>query len=670
MKSLTTLRPSTVLQLAAGNPGTGVTGEPTQQQTPKATVPQQPHDGQKPQNASAWAFFWDAVLRHGHAALAYLVLWVLTIVRVAYDARMGTVDANSLLISQNGTGLLLAFFCAWSAVAENFRFLFKRDEAMFYGALPLERGRLFTLMLASSVVPLLASVGVLSILLMGIWLPLGLELTSIASWAGIQALMLVTFCGIAALTTQLTGRWAVACALYVLANVYSAVLEWELWMLSWLALPTLVHGTLDAFEWASPGYYMLRYLMINTGEGTLTSNTWQYMAVAATAGVACTVLAGILFKRRDLECAGDTFAFAIAHTLMTALMSVVLGLGLTLLLCQLIFGGSLSILSASGGVPNLLLALLALGCCGAVAVILEAISGRSFRAVPRHLPNIVATLIVSAAITMACVFDVTGAEHYVPDPSNVQNVSIRSMLQVPIENEDAIQSVTELQEALINDYDGRRTSFSRDSIGNLVLSPTQITYHMKNGETVQRQYSLVLPANEEQNTPGTSAYAVGQFFQSDAIKQQLKDTLEDALSTNANRAYVTIDGNAYPSNASGQSDSETYTDDGPTLDTYSSDETAENPSARITLTRYPELLAALETDIDEHGAACASGYAMAEAPGIYAQEWKACVTIWSGFSSEAAKNSGPAVFYLSESDTPHTYQWAQEVYGDRVLTAS
>lgn len=661
MKSLMIIRPSIVLQMAADARGLDERTVAGRQRAPKKTVSQRPRGSRKPHRASVWAFFWDAVLRHGHAALAYLVLWAFFLVRFAYDARMGTIDTNSLLVSQNGTGLLLAFFCAWSAVAENFRFLFKRDEALFYGALPLGRGSLFAVMLASSVVPLLAGVGVLSLLLLGMWTPLGLELTSIAGWASIQALMLLTFCGIAVLTTQLTGRWAVAGALYVLANVYGAVLDWEFWMLGWLALPTLMHSTVDALELASPGYYLLRYLLINTGDGTLATNTWQYLAGSAAAGVACMVLAGVLFKRRDLEHAGDTFAFGVAHALTTILASVVLGLGLALLLCQLIFGGSLAILSASGGVPSALLALLAIACCGAVAVVLEAISGRSLHSMPRRLPNIVATLIVSAAIAVACVFDVTGAEHYVPDPSSVQSASLGSLLEVPLTNKDAIQATTELQQALISDYDERRANLSRDSLGSLAISTIRVSYNLNGGETVERQYGFVRP-DGEQRTAGTAAYAVGQFLQSDAIKQQVKDTLEDALSTNAQRAIVSIGGNN--TSASG----EYWSSDSATYDT---DETATTDvDVKVFPANYAALLSALEADIDEHGAACASGYAMAAEPGIYAQEWEAAVTIWSGFTSDANKSAAPMNVYLSQSDTPCAYQWAQETYGDRVFGAS
>lgn len=598
---------------------------------------------------------WDAFRRHGHASLAYLLLWVLLILALLYRTQNlgeAAMTSDELVRSLDGTGYVLAFLCGGLAVMSNFRFLFGRESAGFYASLPLSRQRLYLITLLAALVPLFVAVAVIALLLLGPWASLGLGASDVASWAGTQVLMLLVFCGMATLGVQVAGRPGVAFIAYLMENFYGAVMEWGLSVFAMLIAPTIAYPSTSIW-WISPTYALGLEITTQDAGGFATGGPfWQKLVVCGLIGVACMAVSGILFCHRDFERGGDAFVFNPAHAVFSVLFSVGCGLGLTLLLSTIFYDGSLGALIAQGGVPSPTIEIVLVLSCGVAVLLTEAVAGRSIRAIRQHLPNVIAVVATGLVLAVACSVGILGAERSVPDVSQVAQVGKGQLVSMPLQSEAAIQSTTKLHRQLVDDYESRRgESTAGDSYQTAVIS-----YQMKDGSTLARTYAIRTDLDGT-NAGGAglsaSARAIEEFFDDEAVKNEVKGTLEDALQTNAQRALVTI------GNDSGAED----TSSGGTSGNGTTQmETKVFPSV------YPDLLSALEADVDERGIRCVSTYA--ETSLLYGSEdaaWVASVTVWSGFSSDANKAAAPVTIYLSKTDTPHTYEWAKSTYGTTII---
>lgn len=580
-----------------------------------------------------WGLFRDTCKRYCAPAVLYLVVWAIVLVRLVYQARFdASFDATNALVTYQGMGELLAFLFAWVAAAANFRFLLGRDEAEIYGALPVTRRGLFLATLGATFVPLLGSVLVLGLLFLALSGAVGTSVADVAQWMALQALALVTFGGIAVFCLQLVGRYAIGLIVYLMANLYAAVVDLGLWYLASISMPSIVTGGMSSLDlgWASPAYAILRIVSVEgylEGVG-LTTQAWQTLGTYGLVGVGLLALSGVLFAHRDLERAGDAFAFRPAHAIVTVLFSVGAGVGLTLVLTALVFG-SLSWPIATGmtlspwlGVTLVLLSVV-------VLLAAETVMGRSVRAVRGHIPTLAATVAVSVAAALAFTTDLTGMTRYVPEPHDVSFASVGMVSSVPFEDEAAIESVVRLHQALI-DSQGEASDSSYVN-----LYPFQLTYEMKDGQEVVRQYYVT--STYEDNRPGTSDYAVRQFLSADAVKDQLVTLLEDALSTDSQNRDVELNplgGTSTTSRSIHEAD-------------------------------FPALLAALEQDVREKGATCSSYYAADLVPSHSDGVGEAILTI------DVPRSSGQQTvmmdLYLSQENTPHTYEWVSQRYGTDVF---
>lgn len=184
-------------------------------------------------------------------------------------------------------------------------------------ALPIRRGSWFRLHITSgllfSLLPNLVCAGV-SMLLLGQYWFVGLV------WLGTVSLQFICCFGIAVFAAFCAGNRFAMIVIYGIIHFFAVILYW---MLDYLYEPLLygIHWNLEGFIWFCPIAAMLsnlnyldihRYYDDNTNEHIIQqiriSDGWQWLVIYAAVGLVMLILAGILYRRRKLEVAGDFIA--------------------------------------------------------------------------------------------------------------------------------------------------------------------------------------------------------------------------------------------------------------------------------------------------------------------------------------------------------------------------
>lgn len=169
------------------------------------------------------------------------------------------------------------------------------------------------------------------------------------------------------------------------------------------------------------GYFLLKWLFYGhenemVATFTLDAAAWQGLIAWAVAGVGMTGLAWLLYRKRDLESAGDPIAVPALIPVVQVLVSVALG-----------FLVALVVLFVLNGVPDLLvygvlLAGIAVGWF-AVKMVLSRTS-RVFE--KRNFLRLIPVLLVVVLSIAATWFDVLDLSHWTPEAEDVRSVYIYS----------------------------------------------------------------------------------------------------------------------------------------------------------------------------------------------------------------------------------------------------
>ena len=237
---------------------------------------------------------------------------------------------------------------------------------------------------------------------------------------------------------------------------------------------------------------------------SLTEN-WSYLFIWAAAGIVFLVLALVLYRKRDLECAGDAVAFPILEPVFGIIFAIISGCFAELLVAEILgyrYEASMQYTFLAAG--------LVIGWFG-VRMLIE----RSTRVFGiknwMHLGALVAVLAVSLILTH---LDVLGIVTWQPKPENIQSVRFGTWYNDNAEftDEEDIRRILAIQEeALVEKLDqqgpyviGMDGSWVYNIDSNAALigkDQTEITdcryvyrahieYTLKSGKTVNRIYHL------------------------------------------------------------------------------------------------------------------------------------------------------------------------------------
>lgn len=420
-------------------------------------------------------------------------------------------------------GSILVIMCIYALIAAQLVFgeLFNSRMCNAIHALPVRREGLFFSHFAAGMVMGLGPNLILALILL---LPMG-RLWYIALLCFLAVAMgYFFFFSLAALCMQCAGSRFAGVAIYALVNLISLVVLWyfELFYLPLLYGLELTDNLRQYFTWFSPAVHLAEIndwlptyhtyalcpidhnissnyrsadcLYIFEGLG----NGWGYLTVLTVLAVGIGAAALILYRRRQLESAGDFVSFQPIGILFTLLASACAG--------ALFYG-----ISTESYIGLMIGLIIGFFVC---RMLLE----RTVKVFGKGNWLRLAALLTAIALSLGLTyFDVFGVTSRIPDPEDVESVTIANYYLYPdyveafsmeqstdpgivtvavdpnwqegsagtmtIRNTEVIREVTQIHQQLIQEGDAREGNGNYPSYATIT-----ILYRLKNGSTLVRYY--------------------------------------------------------------------------------------------------------------------------------------------------------------------------------------
>lgn len=245
--------------------------------------------------------------------------------------------------------------------------------------------------------------------------------------------------------------------------------------------------------WLTPALRLRLSLTDMFDEGSepfLTDSAWKSLLVYGIVAVVLLIASALLYRIRRSEASGDTLAFRPLRPVVRWAVGLLGGLGLGIVLSL--------ILGCTYDTVALLACIIALGLVCMIGT--QMLIARTPRIFGKLWPELLALCAVLLALTLCIKGDLFGFEQRVPQADQIESVEIRSGAltsgSAQYTDPDEIAAVLQAHKALV----------SRDTPEdgyNEYGRSFYITYQLKNGGTLSRQYylptgdmNLVLPLLE------------------------------------------------------------------------------------------------------------------------------------------------------------------------------
>ena len=279
-------------------------------------------------------------------------------------------------------------------------------------------------------------------------------------------------------------------------------------------VPDPAHGTLTA---DGIGYYDSKIVSVTL------ENAWV-LAVYALLGVVLLAVAYALYRRRRSESAGDVVAVGWMKPVFRYGVAVCAAMAGGLAL-YMVFWGQFQSGETYDAVP-MLIAMVISGAIGYYAA--SMLLAKSLRVFRGSWKGLAVTALCAAVICGVMKFDVFGIETRVPSADQIETLTVRVASNqyelTPEEDTELIEEIRAVHKTIAEDADYVRTTvenWSRPELAtNEALShanSVRLTYDLKNGTTVTRQYRLPITA-ERLAQEGTYDFALDRLVNSDALK--------------------------------------------------------------------------------------------------------------------------------------------------------
>ncbi len=393
--------------------------------------------------------------------------------------------------------------------------LYSSRSANFSGALPVRREGLFLSYYLAGIAMFLLPNLLVFLLTAAVELAggIGVYWTPLAYWLVCSTGTAFFFYSFAVFLGMFTGHILTLPVFYGVFNVlaYAAYTLWTA-VMSMFYYGYVYSNPPSLIIWLTPVGRL--YTDLNYGWGIAEGGTLPYgavftceglptLAVYAAAGLVLAVLALLLYRRRQLESAGDVVA--------VRAMRPVFKYGVAL--CSGLFFGCLTSIILNGDEGFLMGAILAWGIAG--CFIAQMILDKTFR-VFRKWKGAAAVAAVFAALFLVVGFDLTGYETRIPDSDSVECVRISGLYSAPydsaanmdvaLDDPAAIEEIIDLHRAATEHRSGDTAT---DGTATVCWNFT-LRYTLKNGRTMSREYTVEGQAADE-NTPGTVYWAISRI---------------------------------------------------------------------------------------------------------------------------------------------------------------
>lgn len=456
--------------------------------------------------------FWPVWVCYG---LFWMVAQPLRFLVCAGRSENPAADLAALARNLPGTlnaGVMVSFLFGICAAMAVFSYLFTSRSACMMHSLPLDRRALFVTNYLSGLSFLLLPNLAISLLTLLVEAAYGcLDPGAVLLWLAVQSATALFFYSFAVFCAMFTGNTFALPAFYVILNVLCQVV----YTLLTEVLSLLLYGSwglggggiASVVDWLTPlerlaGACSFYARVSESGEVIRALNRPEETAVYAAAGVVLAVLALAVYRRRQIETAGDVVAIALVRPVFRYGVALCAGLA---------FGAYTSaLLDLYEALPLSLFVILWAVIGYFVA---EMLLQKSFRVWKRWKGAAVLACLLAVLFT-AVELDWFGYETRVPAPEQVQSVRVLNLDGAPYDSAsqfvqltapEGIAQAVELHRAIVEqrNRDGRWRDDTMD---------VDFVYTLADGSSLHRHYDAVPIWQDDLDTPGSAAWAAQQLL--------------------------------------------------------------------------------------------------------------------------------------------------------------
>lgn len=411
----------------------------------------------------------------------------------AYDSINLVAGINGMIISVAHASFVISFVTAILAAMVVYSYMYNNRACGMMNALPIRREAAFVTAYLTGLVPLLIADVLTVLITYAVYAHYGvIHFKYLMLFLTYAVMGNIAFFGFASFCAVLTGNIAVLPAVYVVLNFVVYVANsafhtlrgfltygyvWAPGKILWLSPIVALSDSryVDYEDIMVTGADGLRY---STGEFTVHGT--GLVAAYCAAGLIMAALALMIYRKRDMERAGDVVAIPVLKPVFKYCMSVGCGV-----VCAIAFYDGLfrSSFGSTGKTAVIMTVLMVLG-AGVGYFVAEMLMQKTLDVFHHGWRGYLITACALVAFTVCIELDVTGYETAQPKLDEIENVYINSGYgdAAMLESRDEIAAVLDYHREVI---DGKHINENADK-GRWF----SVQYTLKNGKTFERNYEI------------------------------------------------------------------------------------------------------------------------------------------------------------------------------------
>ncbi len=441
--------------------------------------------------------FWPLWALHFGALL--LIMPIITLVN-----SMGSYVDPEIVFTLAG-GMLeaspaVAFAMAMLSAMAVYGFMYNSRSTGLIASLPARREAVFGSAWLSAVSVVIASNIIIALLTFLCALPSGADagdvFKTVFQWAAIYSLHFILFFGIASITAVMTGNSIAMPVLYIIFNFLAVGIE--LIVRTYCSL--LVWGMSAvsiATDFLSPLVYMYSRDIVEVIYSTATSNLsysirmpvgidymqWTSSIIYCCVGIALSLGALLMFRRRRMETAGDVVSIPCLKPIFKYGVAICTALCGGLLIYALFYS-----LFDDSSVANLISMCLGMFIFGFIGYFgAKMLLNKSFHVFRGSWPGYIILCCLSIVFVLCCDLDVMNLGGYTPDISDVDSIIVSNAGE--IHDRETVEKYAALQEKIVAKREYYENYDNYD--GEHFFTSVMFKYVLKDGKTVTRTYEIL-----------------------------------------------------------------------------------------------------------------------------------------------------------------------------------
>ena len=414
--------------------------------------------------------------------VCYQLIWLISaVVPLMINLKSGNeyFTVRDSLIGMGNVGILFGMFFGIMAAAALWSYLFNARSASFMASLPVRREGMF---LTNYLTGLIWFVGVnivTTLMLMGVMAANGvLDMAAAMDFFGAVTLSGIFCYSFATLLAMMTGNMIMLPIFYFILN-FAWVIIRTFAMEG--VISSLIYGVVaneEVLPELSPLVKMLGTRVYVEGLPYLVRE-WTWFGIYAAIGLVFAVIALVVYKKRNMESAGDVVSFKALRPVFKYF---------TTFSGAIVFGVILFMMFGYGAGSSAIIPLIicmVIGCFFSY-YLAEMLIHKSFRVMKSGARGFLVASVIIVVALFVIDMDVFGIERKIPEASEVERVAIRGMGA----QETVIREAENIELTIMEHYDfvENKKLYDRSDRGYRTV---WLQYYLKDGSLLERRYNVI-----------------------------------------------------------------------------------------------------------------------------------------------------------------------------------